>query len=211
MVEPNEPPSITQINCVSLSENWCFRRSCCLHNHGRSSTLMIEAIGSSIISVHLCWSTWHHIPEDSNLNVQVFSLLQHFSYPHYTSVAANTSFFSFLKLSCDGLPSLKLGQESANISNQLPTSILHHPWKGRQQVPLWCLCLSTWHHIPCDCNHNIHCHENIWSHTQDLLSVWWHERGFMIRKVYIMDIIFLHNDSNHTDLKIIWHSRYVGR
>jgi hypothetical protein len=28
----------------------------------------------------------------------------------------------------------------------------------------------------------------------------------MIRKVYyIMDIIFLHHYSNHTDLKIIWH------
>jgi hypothetical protein len=72
------------------------------------------------------------------------------------------------------------------------------------------LCLSAWHHILCDCNHNhnLHWHENIWSHTQVSILVWWHERGFMIREVYIMGIVFQHHDSNHTDLKIIWHSSF---
>jgi len=27
-------------------------------------------------------------------------------------------------------------------------------------------------------NPNLHCRENVWSHTQDLLLVWWHERVF---------------------------------
>lgn len=170
---------------------------------------MIEAIGSSVRSVHLYWITWHHIPEDNNLHVQIFSFLRHFSYPSlHISCSKYVFFFGGGGCFHVMVSLLKLGQESVNISNQLPASILCYPWRGRQQVPLWCLCLSTWHHILCFCNHNLHCHENIWSHTQVLVLVWWHERGFMTRKVYIMGIIFLHHDSTHTDQKIIWHSSF---
>lgn len=66
-----------------------------LRNQGRSSTLMIEATGSSVRSVNVYWTIWHDIPENSNLHVQIFSFL-HFSHPHYTSVTAKMANLFFL-------------------------------------------------------------------------------------------------------------------
>jgi len=143
---------------------------------------MIEAIGSSVRSVHLCWTTWHHIPEYSNLHVQIFSLLRHFSYPHYASASKYGYFFFFSGPFMWWSPFTKTGPRICQHFK--PPSYLHSISSLKREAAGSSLMFVPVHiaWIPCDCNHNIHCHENIWSHTQGLLLVWWYERGFMIRK-----------------------------
>jgi hypothetical protein len=45
----------------------CFRGAYCLHH--QVDALMMEALSTSEMSVSFCHTTWHNIPEDSQLQI----------------------------------------------------------------------------------------------------------------------------------------------